>query len=268
VSPSLPQRAATSLRLRALDARDRVTGAADPLVPPRRRQFIGAGDYVTVGDEFLALFVERAGLRPTERVLDVGSGIGRIARPLVGYLTPPGRYAGFDPDPDGVAWCREAYADHANFAFDHVDAFNTTYNPTGTVDPATLRFPHEDDAFDLVVMTSVLTHLLPDTVDNYLRETRRVLAPGGRLFGTWLLLDDDSRAAIAAGRPTLEFLPERDGYAVVDEDEPEAAVAYDRDDVLARLRAAGFAATPEIAPGSWPGTRPDAVSYQDIVVVG
>ena len=264
VSPSLPNRAATSLRLRALDLRDRVAGSGDPLVPPRRLQFIGVGDFAEVGDEFAGHFRAHAGLTADSRVLDVGSGIGRIARPLASVLGPEGRYDGFDPDPGGVSWCVEAYADRPNFRFAHVDAYNRLYNPSGTVDPETLRFPYEDARFDLVVMVSVLTHLLGATLDNYLRETRRVLAPGGRLCTTAFLLDDEARAGIAAGRAFPAFGPEADGLAVGDPDVPEEAVAYDREGFVARLAAAGLVDA-QVHPGTWPG-RPAGVTYQDLVV--
>src|SRR3954449_7001321 len=94
--PGLVQgRAATSLKLRAADALDRVAGRHDPLVPPRRLQFVGAGDFVATGDEFLGHLVALADLTPQSDVVDIGCGIGRIARPLAHFLTT-GTYAGFD----------------------------------------------------------------------------------------------------------------------------------------------------------------------------
>jgi len=267
VSPSLASRAATSLRLRALDLRDRFdpTGPGpDPFVPPRRMQFVGVGDFAGVGDEFFGHFTALAGLTPGTRVLDVGSGIGRIARPLVGFLGAQGSYDGFDPDPEGVRWCQHAYRDVPRFTFAHVDVFNKRYNPAGTVDPATLRFPYDDGRFDLVVMVSVLTHLLPETLDNYLRESARVLAPGGRLCATAFLLDETSRAAIAAQATPLPFGPERDGCAVVNPEIPEDAVAYDAGAFTARLADAGLH-EPEIHPGTW-ADRPSGRTFQDLVV--
>src|SRR5690349_1101666 len=103
-SAPMSSRALTSLRLRSADALDRVRGRQDPLVPPRRLQFVGAGDFAATGDEFLGHLVDLAGLEPTSDVVDIGCGIGRIARPLAGYLTT-GSYAGFDVDPRGIAWC-------------------------------------------------------------------------------------------------------------------------------------------------------------------
>ena len=50
--------------------------------------------------------------RPGERVLDVGCGIGRMARPLAGYLTGDGSYDGFDVNREGIRWCTRRYRRH------------------------------------------------------------------------------------------------------------------------------------------------------------
>jgi SAM-dependent methyltransferase len=129
------RRARTSMRLRALDARDRIAGRGGGLVPPRRLQFVGEGDFVAVGDEFLSHLVALCGLRPEDRVLDVGCGIGRLARALTGYLSVDGAYAGFDVNADGVEWCRRRYAHFPQFAFVHADVRNARFNPGGAIDP-------------------------------------------------------------------------------------------------------------------------------------
>src|SRR5207302_825955 len=76
-------------------------------------------------------FRDLAALRRDERVLDVGCGIGRMARPLAGYLGPEGSYDGFDVNREGIAWCQERYAGHPNFRFTAVDLHNRRYNPQG-----------------------------------------------------------------------------------------------------------------------------------------
>ncbi|HEU4656294.1 MAG TPA: class I SAM-dependent methyltransferase [Capillimicrobium sp.] len=253
-------RAATALRLRAEDALDRARGRRDPLVPPRRRWgSVGQGDFVAIGDEFLAHLVELADLTPASDVLDAGCGIGRIARPLAGFLTT-GTYAGFDVDRDAIGWCASRYpADR--FRFDVADLRNARYNPHGTEDATSYRFPYDDDSFDVVVMTSVLTHLLAPAAERYLAESRRVLRPGGRLLATFFLLDDDSRAAIAAGRAAIGFFDAEAETAIADQAVPEEAVAYDAGWVRERVP------VERIEPGAWRGAgvaRPR--SFQDIVI--
>lgn len=255
---TLLSRAATALKLRSADAIDRVRGRHDPLVPPRRLQFVGAGDFVATGDEFLGHLTELAGLTPACDVLDVGCGIGRIARPLAHYLTT-GTYAGFDVDPRGIAWCAERYPTD-RFSFTLADLRNARYNPAGAASARDYRFPYEDDRFDVAVMTSVVTHLQAPEAEHYLAESLRVLRPGGRLLATFFLLDNGSRAALRAGRTTLAFPDEKEAeMAVVDPDLPEEAVAFDERWVRARLDVRS------VDPGSWRGID-SARSYQDIVV--
>jgi SAM-dependent methyltransferase len=252
------RRARTSLRLRALDARDRLSGRAGRLVPPRRLQFVGEGDFVSVGDEFLSHLVALCGLRAEDRVLDIGCGIGRLARPLAGYLSIDGAYAGFDVDAAGIRWCTQRYGHFPQFTFAHADLRNARYNPGGTGDPATWRFPFDDGAFDVAVAASVLTHLTADVALHYLGQTRRVLARGGRLLFTAFVLDPD------APGPALAFGPPVDGMAVVDPALPEEAVAFEEDWLLEALRAAGLDLV-AIHPGSWTG-RGGGLSFQDLVL--
>lgn len=260
----LLERARTSLRLRALDLRDRVGGRADRLVPPRRLDFVGHSDFVDTGDEFLAHFIELGGLAPDERVLDVGCGIGRMARPLTTYLMPPGAYDGFDINAEGIAWCRRRYRAHAHFAFAVADLYNRRYNPGGTQSADAFDFPYADASFDFAVATSVFTHLLEGAAQRYVAECARTLAPGGRLFATWFLLDDGSRAAIAAGRAGLPFLDAEQAVAVVSDEVPEEAVAFDREWLAATLQRHGLALS-AVHEGTWRGNEA-GTSFQDIVV--
>ena len=253
-----------SLRLRALDVKDRLSGRADRLVPPRRLDFAGHSDFVGTGDEFLSYFVELGGLQPAEAVLDVGCGIGRMARPLAGYLSSEGSYDGFDVNRDGIGWCRRHYARHDNFSFRVADLYNRRYNPRGAHAAADYRFPYEDATFDFAIVASVLTHLLESEADHYLAETARVLKPDGRALATFFLLNDESRRLIKGGEAALAFLDPDDHVSVVDADVPEEAVAYDERWVRERLRAHGLEAR-EVRYGSWCG-RQEFTSFQDLVL--
>jgi SAM-dependent methyltransferase len=264
VRQPLRERVRDSVRLRALDVRDRVSGRGDRLVPPRRLDFVGHSDFAATGDEFLGHFVELGGLQPDHAVLDVGCGIGRMARPLAGYLSSDGSYDGFDVNRDGIGWCRRRYARHANFRFQVADLYNRRYNPHGAHAAADYRFPYDDDRFDFAILTSVLTHLLETEADHYIAETARVLRPGGRALMSFFLLDDESRALIAQGRSGLAFLDAEAHVAVVSEDVPEEAVAYDIGWLRERLTGHGMQLA-ELRPGSWSG-REEHTSFQDLVV--
>ncbi|HVW19342.1 MAG TPA: class I SAM-dependent methyltransferase [Solirubrobacteraceae bacterium] len=268
MAPSLPRRACASLRLRALDALDGLRPTHPrraARVPPRRLlAFVGDSDFVATGDEFMRHFVELGELRPDERVLDVGCGIGRMARPLAAFLGPGGSYDGFDVHAEGVAWCRERYADLPAFGFAHADVRNAVYNPGGAADAAAHRFPYEDGSFHFVFATSVLTHLTAPAARRYVGEMARVLAPGGRLLATAFALDDAARTLIAQGRSALRLHELDDVTAVADLAVPERAVAFDRDWLLEAIADAGLAGA-AMHPGTWCG-RADGVSFQDVVV--
>jgi len=161
-------------------------------VPDASLIFVGDGPYVDIASEFLRYFVEIGHLPVNGTVLDIGCGIGRMASGLSLYLDPQhGRYVGFEPVPTGVAWCRRAYAGRPNFDFVWVDLYNELYNETGRVKPADYRFPMQDAAADLVIATSVFTHLYEDDIAAYCREIRRVLKPGGKLFATAYIFDGE-----------------------------------------------------------------------------
>ena len=247
----------TRAKLDALDLLDRLRGRRDPRVPPRRLVFVGPGDFVATGEEFFALF-RRAGLEPGDDVLDVGSGIGRMAVPLAGWLD--GRYEGFDIVREGIEWCRDSItARHPNFRFTHVDVHNGEYNPAGTLRADEFRFPYDDASFDFALVTSVFTHVLPGELSHYLAELCRVVRPGGTVFATYFLVEEGGPTA----GPEHDFRFERDGYRTLDERTPEQGVAYDAATVRALHDAAGIPIA-EVWPGRWTGR--DGPTLQDVTV--
>ena len=264
----LLRRGVTSLRLRGADLTDRVRGRGDPLVPPRRLNFVGDSDFLATGEEFRGHFHELGGLQPSDRVLDVGCGIGRMARVLASELAPPGSYDGFDVVAAGIEWCRERYGrpgvTRVPFRFTHADLHHPLYNPGGTGSAETYRFPYPDSSFDLVIATSVFTHLLEDAAAHYVAELARVLAPGGRALTTWLLIDPSDPPV--AGAASWSFADLGDGAArVADPADPEAAVAYEVGWLLARLNDHGLQLRGPILAGSWRGRH--GRSFQDLVVI-
>lgn len=113
-------------------------------------------------------------------VLDAGCGCGRVARPLV-QNPRVRRYIGFDVIRENVAWCREYIAPpaKARAAFYWFDVHSGQYNPQGRLRAEELVFPCEREGCDLVIASSVFTHLLEPAARHYLAEIRRVLSPRG-----------------------------------------------------------------------------------------
>jgi ubiquinone/menaquinone biosynthesis C-methylase UbiE len=227
--------------------------------------FVGDGDYRTIGAEFLGHLVRLGGILPDDRVLDIGSGIGRIAVPLTQYLTPAGAYWGVDPVAQGVTWCRERITPaYDNFRFDTIDVAHHIYNPKGTIKGEALRLPFEPESFDFIFLVSVATHLPPREIAAYIREARRLLAPGGRLFITAFILDETAQNALPQRDPRLAFKREGEGPAwLVDRTAPLGAVGFD-DGFFERL-IKGFGLSLCLKSlGHWRGQP--AAHYQDIIV--
>ena len=81
-------------------------GTASCRSPPSENIFVGDGDFRAIGAEFLRHFVKLGDLRPTDKVLEIGCGIGRMAVPLTQYLST-GTYDGMDVVADGINWCSQ-----------------------------------------------------------------------------------------------------------------------------------------------------------------
>jgi SAM-dependent methyltransferase len=252
------------LRDLTLDTADRLRARSD-LMPPRRLLGGDYSEFQRIGYEFKRYFIELGGLEPHHAVLDVGCGPGRMAVPLMDYLTSEGRYEGFDVVPREILWCQEQITPRRpNFRFQVADVRNRHYNPDGDVSAAEFRFPYDDASFDLVVLASVFTHMLEPEVERYLSEVGRVLRPGGRCIVTYFLLNDDSRRRIAADESYFSF-PAGDGAARFENpDDPEAVVAYDESFVRDRHAATGLPIE-SVHGGYWCG-RSDYLTWQDVVV--
>ena len=236
----------------------------DPLIPPRRLIFVGDRDFKAVGDEFLGHFRNLGGLGPGDCVLDIGCGIGRMARPLAPFLGPHGRYEGFDIAATGIDWCNRNFTPrYPNFRFQISDVYNKLYNPRGAVAASDYVFPYPDATFDFAFATSVFTHMFPADITRYVKETRRVLKPGGRALLTFFVWDDESARLVAEGRSAMPFVPYEDFWTWHPE-VPEDAVAV-AEPFITRLAEESGLRLEGIHRGTWCG-RDEGLSFQDLVL--
>ena len=247
-----------------IDFRLWLTGKSDPELPPLRMRFVGMGDFRAIGEEMRGLLARVGGLRRTDRVLDIGCGIGRVAIPLTRSLDPSATYDGFDIVKKGIDWCRRHITPrHPNFRFHLVDVRSSEYRERGA-DASHFRFPFDDASFDFAFATSLFTHLTFAETRQYLREARRVLAPGGRLFATFFLLDDFAKSRLPSLDPRFHFAHADGAVRYANRDVPAAGVAIEQGAALELIREAGFAAH-EIHYGQWCG-RAGGLTFQDVVV--
>jgi len=113
-----------------------------PLLPPVALRDVGPGNFQETGREFLGHMVSLGSLQPSDAVLEIGCGPGRMSLPLTSYLSTEGRYVGVDVVVKAVAWCRRNISRrHPNFTFHHGDVFNQRYNPRGRIQAHDYTFP-------------------------------------------------------------------------------------------------------------------------------
>lgn len=250
---------------------EQVSRAGKGFVPPAI--FVGEGDYLLVGEIFFRFFIELGGLKRHHKVLDVGCGQGRMAIPLTGYLDQ-GSYDGVEIVPAGVEWGQQHFTPYyPTFRFHHADVYNKEYNPQGQTLAADYRFPFADNTFDFVFLTSVFTHLLPQDMENYFSEIRRVMKPGARCLITYFLLNEESLREMKTPPTLLTFQHEVDGFRVEDPDIPEKAIAFDESYVKSLYGKYGLEIVGPIHYGSWCGRpnytwvgAPRYLTAQDLIV--
>lgn len=227
------------------------------IIPPVELMFDGPPDqFESNGLEYLKIYQEVCHLRPDERILDVGSGIGRKTIPLTTYLSPVGSYEGFDCVLAGVEWClNNISTNHPNFNFRHIDIRTPGYNPNGSIEPCDFKFPYADNSFDIVVLNSVFTHMLYSDVLHYMQEIKRVLKCGGRCLITWFIHPKSQ---------WIDDFPFEYPYGRVARiDFPEMAIAYDKAFIDELYERAGLPIF-RIVRGTWAGLP--GLTHQDLIL--
>ncbi|MBN2241890.1 MAG: class I SAM-dependent methyltransferase [Acidobacteria bacterium] len=106
-----------------------------------------------------------ADISKIKNMLDWGCGCGRLAVMFANGTDIPGIF-GCDIDAESVEWCR------GNLKGDY--RVIPPMPPTG----------YGDSFFDLVLSASVFTHLTKENQLEWLKEMRRIIAPGGLLVAT------------------------------------------------------------------------------------
>lgn len=251
-----------------LDLADALTGRKTPITPPRRLMNGGTNsrfrnDYHLIGRNLFGLLVKHGDVRPQHRVLDVGCSCGRIAAEFTTYLTS-GTYDGFDIEGPAIEFCRRVISPrYPNFRFVHADLYNAHYTPDSKVPASEYRFPYNDESFDFIFLTSVFTHMQRPETLRYLAEIARTLAPGGRVFATFFLIDPEAESAIASCRADFSFAHSGNGTRVQFAENPDHAVAHPRNLILEAFADSGLDVQ-SVLSGGWRGG--DGESYQDVIV--
>jgi len=118
--------------------------------------------------------LRQAGMAPGQQVLDVGTGTGFYTRAAADIVGEQGKVVGTDILPEMLEKARSMGAPE-----------NVSFQQAGES-----TFPVGDGVMDWVIMTNLFHEL--EEPDKFIGEIRRVLRPGGRVYYTdWIPQEED-----------------------------------------------------------------------------
>lgn len=245
------------------DLYETLTGKRGKYEPKKGDIYTGPGNFRLIGNQQVNLLKIHAGLKPENRVLDIGCGIGRTASILTEFLSKEGSYEGFDAVEKGILWCQNTIGkDFRNFKFKYVPLENDLYNKNSqkAVD---FKFPYEDDSFDTVFLFSVFTHMQPDEVQHYLKEIRRVLKKDGKCLATFFILSGKYPQ-----REKEVFPFQKGNYRLMDENVVNANIAFEEEFLNQMIEASGLQKSKFIS-GFWKdfNLKSDENEFQDVILL-
>jgi SAM-dependent methyltransferase len=189
-------------------------------------------------------------------VLDVGCGT-KVVKTLLDNSSSVHRYVGVDVAGPVIEWLRANVTD-PRFEFHHLPARNDLYNPDGAPLSEFDQLPTDRNAFDLICLFSVFTHLAPDDYVEMLRLLRHHVRPEGRLVYSVFLndpdhpspfeqaveanLQSDDPAVVAAAQASLERAMAAKVGGFIDEipDQPLRRARYDKGFALELVEGTGW----------------------------
>jgi SAM-dependent methyltransferase len=239
------------------------------LIPPLELMHdgpVGFEEFKTNGEEFFRYYTKLCNLKPHERMLDVGCGIGRKTFLLTDYLNDEGSYEGLDIVKTGIDWCTQRITrKYPRFKFQLIDIRNQHYNPTGRYKASEYTFPFAAESFDFVVLCSVFTHMVTEDMERYLCEVARVLKAGGRCLISFFLLNDSSLTLMRANKSAINLNINPGSCWLADASDPEAVTGYGEDFVRALYDKYKLEIKEPVHYGAWCG-RETFLSYQDLIL--
>lgn len=123
------------------------------------------GVFETSGAGTSEFLLKNVGINPTDVVLEIGCGVGRVGKHLASRCQ---RWTGADVSPHMLKFAAERLANFSNVEFVELSGND-------------LR-PIADRSIDLVYCTVVFMHLEGWDRYSYVEEAFRVLRPGGKLY--------------------------------------------------------------------------------------
>lgn len=246
--PSIPVLARTPLAF-FLDICDKYIKMRHPeyshLPPASLRMRIGVGNrilrnhsqFIDVGKHYVQDMTRKQLLNSKSSVLEIGCGCGRLALEFAKVLEKEGYYLGQDIDKEMIDWCKKNLQND-KIRFDYADIYSAVYNPHGQ-HITDYQLPLNNDSVNLVVATSVFTHLLYQNFFHYIKEFGRVLSKGGCVYASFFIMDY-MKSSLG---DRWSFQHKQENCYVENLKYPEAAVAYDLDVIKKALSMNSFSIT-------------------------
>ncbi len=212
--------------------------------------------------EYVADLITEAALRPTSRILDIGSGCGRLATAFTRYVDESGAYLGIDVWEDGVKWCADNIStSRPNFQFRTVSASNNYYyaDDSGSANQFGLSFIPPDH-FNCIFALSVFTHLKLSDARQYFELIARSLTTDGYAYLTFFVIDEDVHTYVNKTGNHTGLAPAGDGmwYGYERQD---FFSGYELPLLLAQFEEFGLEVVKQ-SRGSW-AQKPGARLFQD-----
>ena len=143
-----------------------------------RARSVGGADFDLVGALELGL-LQQEGLGAGQSLLDLGCGVGRLARHVIPVLGEGGHYVGADISRLMLRDARRVIDEAAPDAPCSVELIHQRRH----------RLPLGDARFDFVCAFSVFTHVEHEDALGQLRDALRVTRPGGRMLFSCLPIE-------------------------------------------------------------------------------
>ena len=246
--------------------------------PPRHirgkiQSMEGIWEYASVSSQFSGFLKILCNLKSNHKILDIGCGSGRIAASLRGFFQKPGSYYGIDVNSELIEHAKMKISEPL-FHFTSVNVYSHMYNrdPTATK-PEELIFPYDDNFFEVISLTSVFTHMIPPSIENYVKEISRMLKPKGRCLITMFLFQNNPTYL---KKDFVEKIPLSKTYEIKnnsyksifrvgDFNRPEEFVIFDFKYIHTLFNKNGMELIGEPYWGAWSG-NPNYLAGQDVII--
>lgn len=138
-----------------------------------------------------------------------------------------------------VSWCKANISHrYPPFQFRHCDIANVSYNPHGSGNGLGVLTDLPGHSFDLIVATSLFTHLMPAMMEQYIELCAHLLAPGGAVYASFFLFGGTTHRQ--PDRCGILFPHDYGIYRTNRSDRPTNAVAFRGDYVLGVAQSNGL----------------------------